>query len=72
MHGEKTEVKVLGCRRPGKGGIAAAAGFLRMAVILRGNRPFIPKGVFRFVSFEESEAWSLKMMTRSRNRVRPR
>jgi hypothetical protein len=38
-----------------------------MVLILRGDKPFIPKGVFRFSSFQESESWSLKMMTRNRN-----
>lgn len=67
MDREHMNVKVIGRRRPGKGGIVAAAGLLKMAVILRGDKPFIPKGVFRFSSFEESESWSLKMMTRNRN-----
>ena len=67
MDREQMNVKVIGRRRPGKGGLVAAAGLLRMAVILRGDKPFIPKGVFRFSSFEESESWSLTMMTRNRN-----
>ena len=67
MDREQMNVKVIGRRRPGKGGIVAATGLLKMAVILRGDKPFIPKGVFRFSSFEESESWSLKMMTRNRN-----
>jgi len=67
MDREQVNVKVIGRRRPGKGGILAAAGLLKMAVILRGDKPFIPKGVYRFSSFQESESWSLKMMTRNRN-----
>jgi hypothetical protein len=71
MDREKENMKVLGGRRPGRGGIIAAAGLLKMAVVLRGDKRFIPKGVFRFLSFEESEAWSLKMMTRDRTPGRP-
>jgi hypothetical protein len=66
MEREQISVKVIGSRRPGKGGIVAAAGLLKMVLILRGDKPFIPKGVFRFSSFQESESWSLKMMTRNR------
>ena len=66
MERKQISVKVIGRRRPGKGGIVAAAGLLKMVLILRGDKPFIPKGVFRFSSFQESESWSLKMMTRSR------
>ncbi|MEO5722004.1 MAG: hypothetical protein ABIR71_11100 [Chthoniobacterales bacterium] len=28
--------------------------------------PFVPKGVFRFHSHEEADAWTLKMITRMR------
>jgi hypothetical protein len=31
---------------------------------LRGQKPFIPRGVHRFRSFEESEEWSMRMMAR--------
>jgi hypothetical protein len=39
----------------------------RMANILRQGRPFIPKGVWRFKSFEEADQWTMKMLTRPRN-----
>jgi len=55
--------KVVG-RRRWRGGIAATAGLLELALRLRGDKPFIPKGVHRFASFEDSDAWSLKMLTR--------
>jgi hypothetical protein len=71
MDGEEASMKVIGRRRPGKGGIVFAAGLLKMAVILRGDKPFIPKGVYRFLSFEESETWSLRMMTRNRTPGHP-
>jgi hypothetical protein len=59
-------IKVLGRRRPSRGGLLGAASFLEMVVRLRGDRPFLPKGVHRFRSFEESEAWSVTMMARPR------
>ena len=59
-------VKVLGRRRPPSGGLTGAAPFLEMVVQLRGDRPFLPKGLHRFRSFEESEAWSVTMMARPR------
>lgn len=58
----KTEF--LGRRRPGGGDLEQATGFLRMVVLLRRGKPFIPCGVHRFASFEEGQEWSLQMMTR--------
>lgn len=45
-------------------GLAVADNLLRLVVRLRGNRPFIPRGVCRFRSFEEADRWSLAMMAR--------
>jgi hypothetical protein len=64
-------MKIVGKRRPHRGGVEKAAGFLELVIALRGKKPFIPKGVHRFKSFEESEAWTLKMLTRPRNPGRP-
>jgi hypothetical protein len=58
------QIKIVGRRRPVRGGLVAAAPLLDLVVELRGNRPFIPKGVHRFRTFEESAAWSLQMMAR--------
>jgi hypothetical protein len=63
-------MKVLGRRRPARGGVVAAAPLLDLVVRLRGSKPFIPKGVHRFKSFEESEAWSIRMMARRPSRDR--
>lgn len=62
-------MKVVG-QRQWQGGLTAAAGLLDLAVRLRGDKPFIPKGVHRFATFEESETWSLTMLTRPRKRGR--
>ncbi len=63
-------MKVLGRRRPSRGGLEAAAPLLDLVIRLRGSRPFIPKGVHRFKTFEESEAWSIRMMARRSSRDR--
>jgi len=46
------------------GGLKDAEGFLELVLKLRGNKPFVPKGVYRFKSFEESQNWMLKQLTR--------
>lgn len=62
-------MKVVG-RRAWRGGLAAAADLLELALRLRGDKPFIPRGVHRFATFEESDAWSLTMLTRPRKPAR--
>lgn len=56
-------MKVVGRRRWGQG-LTATASLLRLNLELRGDKPFLPKGVHRFRSFEESEEWTLKMLAR--------
>ena len=41
--------------------VRALQGLLRD---LRGKHPFLPKGVYRFKSHEEADAWQMKMLTR--------
>lgn len=64
-------MKVLGRRRPSRGGLAAASPFLDLVIRLQEGKPFIPRGVHRFRTFEESEEWSMKMRTRRSKRDRP-
>lgn len=59
--------KTIGRRRRGVRGVEDARGFLELVVRLRAGRPFIPKGLYRFKTFDESAKWSLKMMTRGLN-----
>ena len=66
---ESLPTKVLG-RRVWRGGLEATASLLDLSVALRGDKPFVPKGVHRFRSFEESDAWLLRMMTRPSKPVR--
>jgi hypothetical protein len=60
---DELPMKVVGRRRWAPG-LAASAPLLRLVLELRGRRPFLPKGVHRFRSFEESEEWTLRMLTR--------
>jgi len=48
----------------------AAAPLLELVLELRQGKPFIPGGVHRFRSFEESQAWSIRMMARRPKRDR--
>jgi hypothetical protein len=65
------ELKTVGRRKPATGPEATAA-LLRLVTELRAGRPFIPRGVHRFRSFEEAQEWSMKMMARPSSRDRPR
>lgn len=56
--------KIVGVRRPSGGGLREADRLLAAVVALRKNRKFIPRGVYRFHSFEEATEWSIKMMAR--------
>ncbi len=56
--------KTVGRRGPTRGGIEAAAPFLRLVIELRRGKPLVPRGIYRFASFEEKEAWAKSMMTR--------
>ena len=60
----KDEMKIIGRRKSNTGGLEAANSFLKLVIELRGGKPFIPRGVYRFHSHEEKDAWTLKMLTR--------
>ena len=60
------KTKIVGQRQPYRGGLQGAQGFFEAAVKLRGDAPFIPRGVYRFKSHEELDEWTLKMLTRPR------
>ena len=56
--------KVVGRRGRTQSGLASASGFLDLVARLVQRRSPIPKGVHRFHSFEEADAWTLRMITR--------
>ena len=68
------KIRVVGRRTPSNynsGWLKAGDNLLRLLRDLRGNRPFVPHGVYRFKSHEESDAWMMKMLTRATDRPRP-
>lgn len=56
--------KQVGSRRPCRGGLQEVDRLLTTVLALRRNRKFIPRGVYRFRSFEEATEWSIRMMAR--------
>ena len=59
-----TNTKIIGKRKQSSGGLLATDNLLKLVIALRGNKPFCPRGVYKFKSFEEKEAWSRKMQAR--------
>jgi hypothetical protein len=45
------------------------AGLARTAALLRGTSALAPRGVYRFSSFEEADAWMTQMMLRTHARL---
>jgi len=62
----KGEMKVVGSRKPYSGGLEGLQGFFEMVIKVRGDQPFIPRGVYRFKSHEQLDEWTLRMLTRPR------
>ena len=59
-------------RRSGREDAWADQGRLaRTAAYLRGDPGLVPRGVFRFSSFEEADSWMTQMMTAARVRRSP-
>lgn len=63
-------MKTVGKRKPASG-IASASALGKLVAALRGDKPFIPKGVYRFKTFEEAQKWSLEMTTRKSRASQP-
>jgi hypothetical protein len=61
---ERAEMKVVGRKGRVQAGLLRAEALQRLFSELRKDKPFMPKGVFRFRSFEEADAWKLKMLAR--------
>lgn len=57
-------MKVLGRRKPPIGSMDAAGNLQATLLCLRGKRPFVPRGVYRFRSHEEADEWLMRMLTR--------
>jgi hypothetical protein len=57
-------MRIVGRRKEPSDGLIAADNLLKTMRDLRGNRPFLPCGVYRFKTHEEADAWQMKMLTR--------
>jgi hypothetical protein len=66
------QIKVVGRRGNPKVDVLTFDSMQRMVNVLREGCPFIPKGVWRFKSFQEADEWTMKMLTRPRNRASQR
>ncbi|GDY19661.1 hypothetical protein LBMAG56_10060 [Verrucomicrobiota bacterium] len=64
QRGDELPMKIFGRKGKTKVNLETANGFLKLMRTLRGNRPFIPKGVWRFKTAAEADAWTLRMITR--------
>ena len=62
----KDYMRVVGRRKPYSGGLEGTQGFFEMVIKLRGNQPFLPKGIYRFKTYDEEHEWTLKMLARPR------
>lgn len=66
----KGEMKIVGKRKEPVRDLRYARNLLDLVVELRKGKSLIPKGVHRFKTFEESQQWTLEMMTRNLNQER--
>jgi hypothetical protein len=62
----KAKYKVVGKLKESTFDFKKVNDFLKMIIAIRGSQPFIPKGVHKFKSHEEAQAWTLKMLTRKK------
>lgn len=70
--GEK-RVKVVGRRKIGKTtSLEDADRLLRTAWAIRGTDKLVPKGLYRFRTFEEADEWMKRMMASTYARLRPK
>ncbi len=69
MHEDKRQpIKVVGRRGEARVDVVTFEPMQRTFNVLRQGCPFMPKGVWRFKSFEEADQWMMSMLTRPRNR----
>jgi hypothetical protein len=61
---DRMALKVIGRKGEPKVDVIAINSMQKLANTLRQGRPLIPKGVWRFKSFEEADAWLTRMMAK--------
>ncbi|MDO8795591.1 MAG: hypothetical protein Q7J25_13335 [Vicinamibacterales bacterium] len=58
-------MRVVGTRHINTSPMADQAALARTTALLRGTARLVPRGVYRFSSFEEADAWMTQMMLRT-------
>ena len=61
---QELPMKIVGRKGKPEVNLETANDFLKLMRTLRGQRPFVPKGVWRFKTLKEAGAWTLRMITR--------
>jgi hypothetical protein len=64
-------MKVVGTRDTGTSALADQAALARTAALVRGTARLAPRGVYRFSSFDEADAWMTRMLLRTHERPSP-
>ena len=65
-------MKVVGARHADVSPMADQAALARTTDLLRGTARLVPRGVYRFSSFEEADAWMTRMMLRTLEQQNPK
>ena len=60
----KGDMRVVGRRKDPSPTLENVRALQRLLQELRGKHPFLPRGVYRFKSHQEADAWQMKMLTR--------
>jgi hypothetical protein len=60
----KGYMKVVGQRKDPSPTLENVRALQQLLHELRGKHPFLPRGVYRFKSHQEADAWQMKMLTR--------
>ncbi len=58
-------MKVVGRQKEPRTDLVGTGPLLRLGNALRPQRPLVPRGVYRFRSFEEADKWMLQMTARA-------
>jgi hypothetical protein len=59
----------VGKRRPDGDALADQGPLARTAALLRGTAWLVPRGVYRFASFDEADAWMTETILRTREHL---
>ena len=65
-------VRVVGTRHTDTSPMADQAALARTTALLRGTARLVPRGVYRFSSFDEANEWMTTMMLRTLARPNPK